>query len=175
MTALILASALILLRVVDESRAIHRMPWGVILMVSGVTVLVVMMQETKGLELITAGIAHISNPQSVVPIVALGAGALSIYSSTSGVVLPAFLPMVPDLAQRMGGVEPLPLAWSMNVGASLVDLSSLSTVGALFIAAAAPGTDTKTLFNGLLVLGNVDGVRGSDVDLDAAGVTVRAS
>jgi hypothetical protein len=61
--------------------------------------------------------------------------------------------MVPELAQRMGGVEPLPLAWSMNVGASLVDLSSLSTVGALFIAATPSGTDAKTLFNGLLVWG----------------------
>ncbi len=84
---------------------------------------------------------------------ALGAGVVSIYSSTSGVVLPAFLPMVPDLAERMGGLEPLPIAWSMNVGASLVDLSSLSTVGALFIASAAPGTDSRALFNGLLLWG----------------------
>ena len=153
MTALILSAALILLRTVDESRAIQRIPWAVILMVSGVTVLVAMMEETKGLELLTTGIAHVSSPQSVVPIVALGAGVVSIYSSTSGVVLPAFLPMVPDLAQRMGGVEPLPIAWSMNVGASLVDLSSLSTVGALFIAGAAPGSDSKLLFNGLLMWG----------------------
>ena len=41
----------------------------------------------------------------------------------------------------------------MNVSASLVDLSSLSTVGALFIAGAPPGTDVKALFNGLLVWG----------------------
>ena len=153
MTALILSAALILLRTVDEARAIQRIPWAVILMVSGVTVLVAMMEETKGLELLTTGIAHLADQQSIVPIVALGAGVVSIYSSTSGVVLPAFLPMVPDLAQRMGGVEPLPIAWSMNVGASLVDLSSLSTVGALFIAGAAPGSDTRALFNGLLIWG----------------------
>ena len=41
----------------------------------------------------------------------------------------------------------------MNVSASLVDLSSLSTVGALYIAGAAPGTDVKALFNGLLAWG----------------------
>jgi hypothetical protein len=41
----------------------------------------------------------------------------------------------------------------MNVGASLVDLSSLSTVGALYIAGAVPGTDTRRLFNALLVWG----------------------
>ncbi len=54
---------------------------------------------------------------------------------------------------RLGGLDPLPIAWSMNVAASLVDLSSLSTVGALFIAGAAAGTDTRKLFNGLLFWG----------------------
>jgi hypothetical protein len=70
-------------------------------------------------------------------------------------VLPAFLPMVPDLAHRVGGglLEPLKIAWSMNIGASLVDLSSLSTVGALFIAGAASGTDVRRLFNSLLAWG----------------------
>jgi hypothetical protein len=69
-------------------------------------------------------------------------------------VLPAFLPMVPDLAERLGGLDPLPIAWAMNVSASLVDLSSLSTVGALFIAGAGGGgADGRKLFNGLLIWG----------------------
>jgi hypothetical protein len=78
---------------------------------------------------------------------------VSVYSSTSGVVLPAFLPLVPTLAQQVGGLSPLPIAWSVNVGASLVDLSALSTVGALFLAAAPAGTDTRRLFNALLAWG----------------------
>jgi len=153
MMALIVATALILIKVVDEAQAIQRMPWGVILMVTGVTVLVSLMQKTQGLALITSGIANASTPETVEPIVAFGTGLVSVYSSTSGVVLPAFLPMVPELAQRLGNVEPLGIAWSMNVSASLVDLSSLSTVGALYIAGAAPGTDVKALFNGLLIWG----------------------
>jgi di/tricarboxylate transporter len=153
MMALIIATVLVLLRTVDEGSAIQRMPWGVILMVTGVTVLVAMMQETQGLALITSGIANISTPATIEPVVAFGTGLVSVYSSTSGVVLPAFLPMVPELAQRLGGVNPLHIAWSMNVSASLVDLSSLSTVGALYIAGAAPGSDVRQLFNGLLVWG----------------------
>ena len=153
MMALIIATGLVLLRTVDEARAIQRMPWGVILMVTGVTVLVAMMQETQGLALITSGIANVSTPATIEPVVAFGTGLVSVYSSTSGVVLPAFLPMVPELAQRLGGVNPLDIAWSMNVSASLVDLSSLSTVGALYIAGAAPGSDVRKLFNGLLVWG----------------------
>ena len=153
MVALIVATVLILLRTVEESKAIARMPWGVILMVTGVTVLVALLQETEGLALITNAIASLSTPTTIEPIVGFGVGLVSVYSSTSGVVLPAFLPMVPDLAARLGGLDPLPIAWSMNVAASLVDLSSLSTGGALFIAGAAGFADTRKLFNQLLAWG----------------------
>ena len=74
MVALIVASALILLRTVDESKAIARMPWGVILMVTGVTVLIALLQETEGLALITTGIANLSTPATIEPIVAFGVG-----------------------------------------------------------------------------------------------------
>lgn len=151
--AIVIAAILILLRTVDESDAIRRMPWGVILMVTGVTVLIVMMRETQGLDLITRGITNISTPSTINPIVAFSAGLISVYSSTSGVVLPAFLPMVPSLAEQLGGIDPLNIAWSMAVSASLVDLSSLSTVGALYMASAAEGTDMRRLFNALLIWG----------------------
>jgi di/tricarboxylate transporter len=153
MAAIIIATALVLLRTVDEGKAIQHMPWGVILMVTGVTVLIFMLQETQGMDLFTSGLANLSTPATIAPVVAFGTGVVSVYSSTSGVVLPAFLPMVPELAQRVGNLPPLPIAWSMNIGASLVDLSSLSTVGALFLAGAPPGSNTRALFNGLLVWG----------------------
>jgi len=153
MAALIIVAVLVLLQAGDEAAAIKQMPWGVILMVTGVTVLIVMVRDAGGLELFTAGVARVSSPSTLAPIMAFGAGVISVYSSTSGVVLPAFLPMVPDLAQRVIGVNPLDLAWALAVGASLVDLSSLSTVGALFMAAAAAGTDIRRLFNQLLAWG----------------------
>lgn len=153
MTALGIAAVLTLARTVDEKAAIKAMPWGVMLMVTGVTVLVSMLERTKGMDLFTSGLASVAGPWTVAPIVAFGAGVISVYSSTSGVVLPAFLPTVPGLAAGIGGIEPLPIAWSMNIGASLVDLSSLSTVGALFLAAAPAGTDTRFLFNALLAWG----------------------
>jgi di/tricarboxylate transporter len=153
MVALIVATLLVVLRTVDEGAAIKRMPWGVILMVTGVTVLVALLQETQGLALIAEGIARLSNPATIEPVVAFGTGLVSVYSSTSGVVLPAFLPMAPQLAERLGGLDPLSIAWSMNVSASLVDLSSLSTVGALYIAGAGATADTRKLFNALLVWG----------------------
>ncbi len=163
MVALIVASILTLLKTVDESKAIKKMPWGVILMVTGVSVLISMLESTGGLELFTTGLANVSTPDTVAPIVAFGTGIVSVYSSTSGVVLPAFLPMVPQLAERLGGMAPLPIALSMNVGASLPDLSALSTVGALFMAGAAAGTDTRKLFNALLIWGLSMSVAGAAI------------
>jgi hypothetical protein len=49
----------------------------------------------------------------------------------------------------------------MNIGASLVDLSSLSTVGALFLAAAPVGTDVRAMFNALLLWGLLMSVVGA--------------
>ena len=152
MVALIIATILILLRTVDEAVAIKGIPWSVILMVTGVTVLITLLRETEGLDLITSGIANVATAGTINPIVAFTAGIISVYSSTSGVVLPAFLPMVPSLAEQLG-MDPLNIAWSMNVSASLVDLSSLSTVGALYIASAPAGTDTRKFFNALLAWG----------------------
>ena len=105
MAALIIATTLVLLRTVNEQQAIQHMPWGVILMVTGVTVLISLLQETKGMELFASGLANISTPATVAPIVAFGTGIVSVYSSTSGVVLPAFLPLAPVLAERIGGLD----------------------------------------------------------------------
>ncbi len=153
LTAVFIAALLTLLGCVDERQAIQRMPWGVILMVTGLTVLISIMQRTQGMDLFTSGLAGISTSETVVPMMAFGTGLISVYSSTSGVVMPAFLPMVPDLAQQVGAVEHVHLAWSITVGGGLVDLSALSTVGALFLAAAPAGTDTRALFNALLAWG----------------------
>src|SRR5690606_2342793 len=96
MTALLLATVLILLGVADERRAIQGIPWGVLLMVTGVSTLVALVESAEGLDLFARGLAQVSTPRSILPITAAGTGIVSVYSSTSGVVLPAFLPMVPE-------------------------------------------------------------------------------
>jgi di/tricarboxylate transporter len=147
------ASTLSLLRAADEKEAIKRMPWGVVLMVCGVTVLIGVLEKTQGMALFTDLLATISSPGTVTFVVALVTGVVSVYSSTSGVVLPAFLPTVPGLVQRLGGGDPLGIASSMMVGGHLVDLSPLSTIGALCIAALPDGADPRKLFNQLLAWG----------------------
>jgi di/tricarboxylate transporter len=149
MAALTGAAFLSLIGAANEKEAIKKMPWSVILMVCGVTVLIGVLAAQRGIDLFTDLLATIATPGTVTFMIALVTGAVSVYSSTSGVVLPAFLPTVPGLAQRLG-VDPLPIAASMYVGGHLVDLSPLSTIGALCIAALPNEADAKKLFNQLL-------------------------
>ena len=79
-------------------------------------------------------------------------GIVSVYSSTSGVVLPAFLPLVPGLVTQLPGASAVGIAAAMNVGGHLVDVSPLSTLGALCLA-AAPSEESRALFNRLLAWG----------------------
>ena len=152
LAALTGAAMLSLVGAANEKDAIRKMPWGVILMVCGVTVLIGVLSAQRGMELFTEMLATISTPATVTFTIALVTGAVSVYSSTSGVVLPAFLPTVPGLAARLGA-DPMAIASSMYVGGHLVDLSPLSTIGALCIAALPNEADAKKLFNQLLAWG----------------------
>jgi Na+/H+ antiporter NhaD/arsenite permease-like protein len=147
------AALLSLIRAADDKEAIHGMPWGVILMVCGVTVLTALLERTGGIDLFTSLLARFSTRRSVTGVIALMVGLVSVYSSTSGVVLPTFLPSVPGLVDKLGGGDPLAIASSILVGGHLVDVSPLSTIGALCVAGAASGEDRRRLFNRVLAWG----------------------
>ncbi len=152
MGAFLISVVLVLIGAADDREAIRQMPWSVIVMVSGVTVLIAVLEAAQGIDLLVALVARVSTPDTVTAVVAFLTGLISAYSSTSGVVLPAFLPMVPGLAEQLGGVDPLAIAASMNVGGHLVDVSPLSTIGALCVA-SAPSDAGRDLFNRLLAWG----------------------
>jgi di/tricarboxylate transporter len=140
------------LKVADHEQAIRRMPWTPILMVSGVSVLVSLLDKTGGLELFTSLLAGLATAGTLTGMMAFVTGVISVYSSTSGVVLPAFLPTVPGLVERLGG-DAFGVASSMNVGAHLVDMSPLSTTGAVCIAAIADPAQVRPTYNKLLAWG----------------------
>ncbi|MEX2272303.1 MAG: SLC13 family permease [Vicinamibacterales bacterium] len=144
---------LVAVRAADQSAAIRRVPWGVIIMVSGVTVLVALLERTGGMDLFSSLLARLATPRTINGVMAFVTGAISLYSSTSGVVMPAFLPTVPSVVQQLGGGDPLALSLSINIGSSLVDVSPLSTLGALCVAAVPDGEDATSLFRKLLLWG----------------------
>jgi di/tricarboxylate transporter len=150
--AFVATAFLLVARVADEEAAVAAVPWSTILLICGVSTLVAVLAQTGGVAMIVDGLVAISTPVSVTGMVAFVSGLISAYSSTVGVVLPTFLPTVPGLAERLGA-DPLAIASSINVGGHLVDVSPLSTIGALCVAAAAPDEDRRALFNKVLAWG----------------------
>lgn len=151
--AFMLAGVLMLTGSGDSKAAIKVMPWGVMLMVCGVTVLIEVMDKAGGLNALVKVIGAISTPTTVNAWLGLITGAISAYSSSSGVVMPMFLPMVPGLIKEVGGGNPIAMISSINIGAHLVDTSPLSTLGALCIACAGEHEDKAKLFRNLLIWG----------------------
>lgn len=144
---------LILGGTVVERDVIPRIPLDIIFMVTGVTMLVGVLEATGGMDLFTGMIARVASPATLNTVIAFVTGIISTYSSTSGVVLPAFLPMVPGLVRQVGGGDPLAVALSINVGSALVDVSPLSTLGALCVAAVVDPVAARDLFRKLLIWG----------------------
>ncbi len=147
------AAILVALRIGDERTAFRNVPWNVILMVCGVSMLVSLVEQTGGMELFTSLLAQVSSPDVAAGMMAFVTGAISVFSSTSGVVLPTFLPMVPGLVENLGGGEPLSIAMAINIGSGLVDVSPVSTIGALCLAASPNPDARERLFMPLLAWG----------------------
>jgi di/tricarboxylate transporter len=150
--AFVASVVVVLTRSGEDREAFKEMPWSVIMMVSGVTVLIAVLEASGGVDLLASLVARIATRESVTAVVAFLTGAISVFSSTSGVVLPALLPMVPDLSEKLGGANPLAIAASINVGGHLVDVSPFSTIGALCIA-SVPANEAGNLFNKMLAWG----------------------
>jgi Na+/H+ antiporter NhaD/arsenite permease-like protein len=153
LAAFLAASLLVLLAVADETAAMKHVPWSVIVMVCGVTVLISVLEKTGGMALFTALLARLATPATLNGTVAFVTGLISSWSSTAGVVLPAFLPTVPGLVATVGGGDPLAVALSINVGSAMVDVSPLSTLGALCVATVTDPADARVLFRQLLLWG----------------------
>jgi Na+/H+ antiporter NhaD/arsenite permease-like protein len=153
MGAFAAAVLLTALAAADDRKSLQLIPWGVILMVCGVTVLTSLLEKTGGIDRFAQLVSSISTPHSLPGVVGLLSGVLSVYSSTSGVVLPALLPAVPRLIEELGGGDAFAVSFSIALTGHLVDSSPLSTIGALCIASAPVAENRQTLFNQMLAWG----------------------
>lgn len=160
--ALTIGVILSILKVGDEAQAIKAMPWNAILMVTGVTILIGLMKTTGGMDMFVDLIARISTKTTAVFVVTFIPSLISVYSSTTGVCFPAFLPLVPGLAQTLGA-DPVAMISGITMGSLLVDASPLSTLGAIAIAATTAEMDKRKLFNQLMIWGLSMAVVGSTV------------
>lgn len=137
----------------EEDSVLKVLPWSTIQMVTGIAVLIGLMEKTGGLDLATTFIATNASMDSINALLAFISGLVSAYSSSSGVVLPAFIPLIPGLAAKMSITSIVPLVIAVAVGSHMVDVSPLSTLGALSIAAVEDKKQQKRMFTWLMAWG----------------------
>lgn len=136
LTSFAIAAVLSALGVASETEAIKKIPWGTLLLVGGVSVLITQIVKLGGIKLIGQAMASVMTPATAPSLVGLSAGVLSWVSSTSGVVMPTFIPTIPSIVQEMHGlVDPLELATALSMISHTAGISPLSTGGGLALAA----------------------------------------
>lgn len=151
--AFALAGLLALFKMGDVEVGLQHLPWGVISLVAGISVLVGLLETTGSLDLATQMLASYSSSGTVNAVLAFITGLISIYSSSSGVVMPTFIPLLPGLIQALGGGNLMDMVVAVDIGSHLVDVSPLSTLGALCLAALPETIDKSVLFRRLLLWG----------------------
>ena len=130
------AAILSFLNVSDETAALRRIPWGTLLLICGVGVLMNVIILTGGIDLLSDALASIMSDSSAVSILGITAGVLSWFSSTSGVVMPTLIPTVPHILAQMGSsADPVEWVTAITMVSNTAGISPLSTGGALALAA----------------------------------------
>lgn len=137
------AAVLSFLRVSEEAKAIRHIPWNTLLLITGVGVLMQLIIDLGGINILSAALVSIMSAKSAAAVMGLTSGIMSWFSSSSGVVMPTLLPTVPHIAQQLGGVNELELASSITTISHVAAISPLSTGGALAMAAYASAANAN--------------------------------
>ncbi|SBS27756.1 hypothetical protein MSP8887_01258 [Marinomonas spartinae] len=139
----------LLLKLGDERKAIASLPWGTLIMICGVGMLISVAIKAGTINLLASWIGT-SIPSYLVP-VAFGvvAAFMSLFASTLGVVTPALFPIVPSIAQSLS-IDPMMLFICIIVGAQATAISPFSSGGSLILGACPNEKSRSKLFPQLL-------------------------
>jgi Na+/H+ antiporter NhaD/arsenite permease-like protein len=151
--AFAVASFLTLFRLGDAESSIKALPWGVFLLISGISILIALLEQMGSLELATDLLAQFASPQTLNATLALVSGLASVGSSSSGVVMPLFIPLAPAILAKVGEGNLTEAVMAIDLGSHMVDVSPLSTLGALCLAALPESANRPQLFRQLLLWG----------------------
>ncbi|MCQ1095255.1 SLC13 family permease [Acinetobacter baumannii] len=139
----------LLMKLADEKKVIALVPWGTLIMICGVGMLIALGVKLGIITTLSEWLAN-NVPVWVIPVLlCLISAIMSVFSSTLGVVAPTLFPIVPALALT-SGLNPLVLFICIVVGAQSTAISPFSSGGSLIMASAPADIDKTKFFNQLL-------------------------
>lgn len=146
--SLVIAAVLIVLDSGVQKPAVESMPWSAILLVTGIVTYVGMLEEMGALKELQEGIAGLGNSSLAALITSYVVAIVSAFASTTGtlgVISPVVEPIAMDPA-----LTPIGVVTAIAISSSVVDVSPMSTSGALLMASAQP-KDERMFFRALLL------------------------
>ena len=141
--AFLAASVLILTGCADEKKAIKGIPWGTLVFICGVGALVNVINKLGGIKLVSDYLSSLMSTNTAVPIMSATSGILSWVSSTTGVVMPALLPIAHNVSQTFG-VSYVELMSAIIATSFAAAISPLSTGGAIIMSSYSASKETTT-------------------------------
>ncbi|MDC5082493.1 SLC13 family permease [Acinetobacter baumannii] len=139
----------LLMKLADEKKVIALVPWGTLIMICGVGMLIALGVKLGIITTLSEWLAN-NVPVWVIPVLlCLISAIMSVFSSTLGLVAPTLFPIVPALALT-SGLNPLVLFICIVVGAQSTAISPFSSGGSLIMASAPADIDKTKFFNQLL-------------------------
>lgn len=136
MVALIVGLVLIMLKVGPTDKAVIKdMAWNTLLLICGVSVLMNVVVETGGIDLMVTFLSSIMTPATANPIMGLTAGIMSFFSTTTSVVMPTLIPTVPGVLENLNAnIAPLTMLSSLVNCSFSAAISPLSAGGGIILA-----------------------------------------
>ena len=147
--AILFALISLLMKLADEKKVVALVPWGTLIMICGVGMLISLGVKVGIIDLLAEWLTqHV--PMWMIPVLlCLISAVMSIFSSTLGVVTPTLFPIVPAIAAA-SGLNPMLLFICIVAGAQSSSISPFSSGGSLIMGSAPEGIDRNKLFNQLL-------------------------
>ena len=152
LSAFLVAAVLLLLGCADEKKVIATVPWSSILLISGMCMLIGIVQQAGGMDLLTNALKTFMNHFTVKPLYSIIGSLLSMVSSITGVVLPSMMPTIPEISAS-AGVNPYAVVTALAFGANCTVTCPISSMGAiaLGIMSTNPKWDSGMLFKRLFL------------------------
>lgn len=147
--AIIFAVISLLLKLADEKKVVAMVPWGTLIMICGVGMLIEVAIQAGVINELSDWVST-TIPFWVIPVAMCVIGAfMSLFASTLGVVTPALFPIVPAIAVATG-YNPTVLFVCIVVGAQASAISPFSSGGSLILGSTPQAVNQSELFNDLL-------------------------
>ncbi|HET7781045.1 SLC13 family permease [Pseudarthrobacter sp. CC4] len=146
--SLVIAAVLIVLDSNVQKPAVESMPWSAIILVTGIVTYVGMLEKMGALKELQEGIAGLGNSSLAALITSYVVAIVSAFASTTGtlgVISPVVAPIAMDPL-----LTPIGVVTAIAISSSVVDVSPMSTSGALLMASAQP-KDERMFFRALLL------------------------